>query len=72
MNHIDGLVYGFMVFNATFNNISFISGRSDLLVEDTGEYHRTAASHWQTLSHNVEHLALIKVKLCGRDCCDES
>ena len=26
----------FMVFNATFNNISFISGRSVLLVEETG------------------------------------
>jgi hypothetical protein len=26
----------FMVFNATFNNISVISWRSDLLVEETG------------------------------------
>jgi hypothetical protein len=41
------------VFNATFNNISGISWRSVLLVEETGEYHRSAASHWQTLSHNV-------------------
>jgi hypothetical protein len=44
-----------MVFNATFNNISFISWRSVLLVEETvvsGENHRPAASHWQTLSHN--------------------
>jgi hypothetical protein len=33
----------FMVFNATFNNISFISWRSVLLVEETGgpgENHR--------------------------------
>jgi hypothetical protein len=30
-----GLVW-FMVFNATFNNISVISRRSDLLVEETG------------------------------------
>jgi hypothetical protein len=48
--------YGFMVFNATFNNISAISWHSVLLVEETGvpgENHRTIASHWQTLSHNV-------------------
>ena len=45
-----------IVFNATFNNISAISWRSVLLVEETGvsgENHWTAASHWQTLSHNV-------------------
>jgi hypothetical protein len=45
-----------MVFNATFNNILDISWRSVLLVEETGvpgENHRPAASHWQTLSHNV-------------------
>ena len=36
-----------MVFNATFNNISAISWKSVLLVEET------AASHWQPLSHNV-------------------
>ena len=45
-----------MVLNATFNNISVISRRSDLLVEETSvpnENHRPAASHWQTLSHNV-------------------
>ena len=45
-----------MVFNATFNNISDISWRSVLLVEETvvpGENHRPVASHRQTLSHNV-------------------
>ena len=45
-----------MVFNATFNNISAISWWSVILVEETGvprENHRPAASHWQTLSHNV-------------------
>jgi hypothetical protein len=39
---------GFMVFNATFNNISVISWRSVLLVGETGgpgENHRPAASH---------------------------
>ena len=43
-----------MVFNATFNNISVISWRSVLLVEETRvpwENHRPAASHWQTLYH---------------------
>ena len=44
-----------MVFNATFNNISIVSWRSVLLVEETGvpgENHRPIASHWQTLPHN--------------------
>jgi len=39
--------------NATFNNIPVISWRSVLLVEETGEYHLPATSHWQTSSHNV-------------------
>ena len=34
-----------MVFNATFNNISVISWRSVLLMEETGENHRPVASH---------------------------
>jgi len=45
-----------MVFNATFNNISVISWRSVLFVEEIrvpGENHRHAASHCQTLLHNV-------------------
>jgi hypothetical protein len=45
-----------MVVNATFNNISVISWRSFLLVEETGvpgENHRSVASHRQALSHNV-------------------
>ena len=46
-----------MVFSGTFNNnISVISWRSDLLVEEArvrGENHRHAASHRKTLSHNV-------------------
>ena len=45
-----------MLYNATFNNISFISWWSVLLVAETGvpgENHRPVASHWQTLSHNV-------------------
>ena len=54
-----------MVFNATFNNISAISWRSVLLVEETGgpgENHRPVASHCQTLSHNEVHLALIEIR----------
>ena len=45
-----------MVFNATFNNISVISWRSVLLVEQTGvpgENHGPVAINRQTLSHNV-------------------
>ena len=45
-----------MVLNDPFNNISVISWRSVLLMEETGvpgENHRPATSHRQTLSHNV-------------------
>jgi len=48
--------FRFVVFNATFNNISVLSWWSVLLVEETGvpgENHWPAASHWQALSHNV-------------------
>ena len=41
--------------NATFNNISLISWRSVLLVDETeepGEYYRPTICHLQTLSHN--------------------
>jgi hypothetical protein len=50
-----GLVW-FLVFHATFNNISVISCLSALLAEEAGvpgENHRPAASHCQALSHNV-------------------
>jgi hypothetical protein len=45
-----------MVFNGTFSKISVISWQSVLLVEETAvprENHIPAASHGQTLSHNV-------------------
>jgi hypothetical protein len=46
---IKSMIQGwFMVFNATFNNISVISWQSFLLVEETGvpgENHRPVASH---------------------------
>jgi hypothetical protein len=54
-----------MVLNATFNNISAISWRSALLVEETGvprENHRPVANHWQFLSHNVVQLTLIEIR----------
>jgi hypothetical protein len=53
MNRVRVIV---IVFNAAFNNISAISWRSVLLVEETevpGENHQPVASHWQTISHNV-------------------
>jgi hypothetical protein len=46
----------FMVFNATFNNISVISWRSVLLMEKTGvheENHQHSTSHIQTFSRKV-------------------
>jgi len=45
-----------MMIDATFNNISAISWRLVLLVQETGvqgENHRPAVRHRQTLSHNV-------------------
>ena len=51
----------YMVFNATFNNISVISWRSVLLVEEIGvprENHWPVTSHWQTLSDNWVHLVM--------------
>jgi len=54
-----------VVLNAFFNNISVIAWRSVLLAEETrgtGENHRSDASHWKTLSHNVVHLALIEIR----------
>ena len=40
----------FIVFHATFNNISVISWRSVLFVEETGV---PGESYFQSLSHNV-------------------
>ena len=65
INHCDRCLFVYlMMFNATFNNILVISWRSILLVEETGrsrENHLHVASYWQTWSHNVVHLALIKI-----------
>ena len=52
----------------TFNNIPVISWRSILLVDEPrvpGENHRPAASHGQTLSHNVVTLVVICTDYIG-------
>ena len=54
----------------------FISWRSVLFVEETGvsrENHRPVASYWQTLSHNIVHIALREIRMelsvvIGNDC----
>ena len=54
-----------MVFNATFNNISVISWRSVLFVEEAGVRggnYLPVSSHWQNLSHNVVSST---PRLCG-------
>ena len=54
-----------MVLYATFNNISVIIVVVSFIGEETGgsgENHRSAASHWQTLSHTVVSST---PRLCG-------
>ena len=46
-------IYGFMMISATFNNISVISWRSVLFVEETEIARENQASYWQALSHSV-------------------
>jgi hypothetical protein len=65
VNNLSGIYVCLIVLNIIFNNISAISWRSVLLVEETGgpgESHWPVASHWQTLSHNVVHLSLIEIQ----------
>ena len=60
------LVYEFMVFNATFSNISTTSWRSVLLMEETGvpgENHQHVASLDHTLYHIM--LYLIHLAICS-------
>ena len=69
-----------MVFNVTFNNVSVISWRSVLLVEETrvpGENHRLVTSHWQIYHIMLYwvHLAMNRFELTslviiGADCTD--
>jgi hypothetical protein len=65
MSEFKRFCFGSMVLNATLNNISVISWRSVLSVEETGgpgEKQRPVASHCQTLSHSFVHLALIEIR----------
>ena len=64
----EGLGLGFMVFNATFNNILAISWRSVLLMEESGETHRPVASQGLTLSHNVASNTLAMKGVSNRHC----
>ena len=54
---IEEMFYGMririLVLDVTFNNISVVSCWLFLLVDETVEKHRSAESHWQTLSQNV-------------------
>ena len=56
------LTFHRFAFSIVINNISVILWLSLLLVEETEEDHRSVASHWQTLLHNVVHLALIEIR----------
>ena len=55
-DYVSGYISSFMVFNAILNNISVISWRSVLRVEEIGvhgENHRPVGRYLETLSHNV-------------------
>ena len=62
--------YRDIVFKSTFNNISAISWRLVVLVEETGvpgESHWPTASHWQTLSHERDS-TLTTLVMIGTNC----
>jgi hypothetical protein len=50
--------FGFMVFNATFNNISVISWRSVLLVKETGGPEKTTDLHVPQVTDKLYHIML--------------
>ena len=57
----------FLVFNATFSNISSISWRPLLVVEEVGvpgENHRPLASNWNFITCGCESSAAVFVKSC--------
>ena len=60
-----------MVFNVTFNNMSVVSWRSVLLVEETGvprENHHLVASHWKTYTSPWTGFELTILVVIGTDC----
>jgi hypothetical protein len=58
---------GVLIFNATFNNISVISWRSVLLVEETRETYLPVASHWQMLYRVHSTMSRIRTHNIGGD-----
>ena len=55
-----------MIFNTIFNNISFISWWSVLLMEETGatgENHQPASSHWQSQLKTSFELAFVTTNI---------
>ena len=57
-----------MVFNATFNNSSFILWWSVLLVEETGESgenHRPSASQWVRIEFKVNKIIIFFLSELG-------
>jgi hypothetical protein len=65
--------FGFMVFNATFNNISVISWRSVLLVEETwvpGENHQPVESHIMLyqVHHTMSGVRTDNIVVIGTEC----
>jgi hypothetical protein len=73
LGHVGHVTYSFInmlfisrgIFDDKLRSQILSVGPFILLVEETErprENHRPVASHWQTLSHNVVHLALIEIR----------